>query len=78
MKIYKYTTKEYFVGEWREVKATIQAQDGVKFVVECISEIEKATRGYETREQAKSYGQSFNRKADRKDIHASYQIYEVA
>ena len=78
MKTYKYNTKEYFVGEWRDVQATIQAQDGINFVVECVSEIEKAVRCFETREQAKSYGVSFNRKADRKNVGATYQIFEVA
>jgi hypothetical protein len=74
---YTYITREYFVGEWRDVKASIEAKAGMKFVVECISELDKAIRCFETHEQAKKYGQAFNRKADRKAVGASYQIIEM-
>ena len=74
---YTYITREYFIGEWREVKASIEAQPGMNFVVECISELEKATRCFETREQAKKYGQAFNRKSDKKDVGATYRIYVI-
>jgi hypothetical protein len=78
MKKYTYNTREYFLGEWRDVKTSIEAQAGIAFVVECISELEKATRFFETYEQAKRFGLAFNRKADKQDVGASYQIYEVA
>lgn len=78
MNTYTYITREYFVGEWRDVKASIQAKAGMKFVVECISELDKAIRCFETHEQAKRYGQRFNLQASLKDVGATYQIIELA
>jgi hypothetical protein len=80
MAVYGYNTRKTLIGtigSYIDVIATIEAPEGSEFMVECLSEKDHAIRFYADHVAAKRFGQAFNRKADKQDIMATYQVFAL-
>ena len=80
MAVYGYNTRKTLIGtigSYIDVIATIEAPEGSEFMVECLSEKDHAIRFYAEHGAAKRFGQAFNRKADKQDIYATYQVFAL-
>jgi hypothetical protein len=77
MTTYTYESVQRLMGVPKTVRSTIEAPDGVEFMVEATSEIEHVVRFFDDLKAAKRFGNAFNRKADKLDIYASYGIFPL-
>lgn len=65
------------MGVPKTVRSTIEAPEGMEFMVEATSEVEHVVRFFDDLKAAKKFGNAFNRKADKLDIYASYGIFPL-
>lgn len=77
MTTYTYESVQRFMGVTKTVMSTIQAPEGMEFMVEALSENDHAIRFFEDIKAAKRFGNAFNRKADKQDFGASFQIFSL-
>jgi hypothetical protein len=77
MTTYTYESVQRFMGVTKTLRSTIEAPAGMGFMVEALSEDSHAIRFFEDIKLAKRFGNAFNRKADKQDAYASYQIFPL-
>ena len=75
MATYTYESVQRFMGVTKTVQSSIEAPAGIGFMVEALSENSHAIRFFDDLNAAKRFGKAFNRKGDKKDEYASYQIF---
>jgi hypothetical protein len=77
MKTYTYESIQSFMGIQRTVPSTIEAPEGMKFMVEALSESAHAIRFFDDQKKAVRFGNAFNKKADQQDVYASYRLVNL-
>jgi hypothetical protein len=77
MTTYTYDSVQRIMGMPKTLRSTIQAPEGMEFMVEATSENEHVVRFFDDFKAARRFGNAFNRKADKLDIYASYGIFPL-
>ena len=77
MTTYTYESVQSLMGVQRTVASTIEAPEGMKFMVEALSESAHAIRFFEDQKQAIRFGNAFNKKADQQDVYATYRLVNL-